>query len=273
MSKRMPKVGGTFLQAESEIAAINMVLRRGGRRRARHDLAPPRPGISLKGEGISYMAGADLPGVIINVAARRPGPRRHPALPGRLLAGHARRSGHGDFQIIVYAPSTVQEMADYCLRRLRHGRQVPHARHDPGRRHAGPDDGAGGAARAEDRELPDKPWATHGHKGPARAQRGELAVPRPPTTLEQPERGALRSATRPSSATSSAPRRISTEDADVVRGGLRRLRPRRPQRRARPPARQGIKAGLVRPITLWPFPEERPRGHGCALPRRISRWR
>ena len=87
MSKRMPQVGGTYLQAESEIAAINMVL---GASSAgvRAMTSSSSPGISLKGEGISYMAGSDLPAVIINVAARRPRPGRHPALPGGLLAGH-----------------------------------------------------------------------------------------------------------------------------------------------------------------------------------------
>ena len=92
MSKRMPKVGGTYLQAESEIAAINMVL---GASAAgvRAMTSSSSPGISLKGEGISYMAGSDLPAVIINV--QRGG-----------------ATGHGDFQILVFAPSTVQEMVD-----------------------------------------------------------------------------------------------------------------------------------------------------------------
>ncbi len=66
MSKRMPKIGGTYLQAESELAAVNMVL---GASAAgvRAMTSSSSPGISLKSEGISYMAGADLPGVIINV--------------------------------------------------------------------------------------------------------------------------------------------------------------------------------------------------------------
>ena len=72
MSKRMPKVGGTYLQAESEIAAINMVL---GASAAgiRAMTSSSSPGISLKGEGISYMAGSDLPAVIINVQRGGPG--------------------------------------------------------------------------------------------------------------------------------------------------------------------------------------------------------
>ena len=78
MAKRMPKIGGTYLQAESEVAAINMVL---GAASAgvRVMTSSSSPGISLKTEGISYIAGSDLPRV-----------RRHPAFPGRLLAGHPR---------------------------------------------------------------------------------------------------------------------------------------------------------------------------------------
>ena len=72
MSKRMPQVGGTYLQAESEIAAINMVL---GASAAgvRAMTSSSSPGVSLKGEGISYMAGSDLPAVIINVQRGGPG--------------------------------------------------------------------------------------------------------------------------------------------------------------------------------------------------------
>ena len=86
MAKMMPKVGGTYLQAESEVAAINMVYGASAAG-ARVMTSSSSPGISLKSEGISYMAGADLPGVIVNVQ-RGGGPRFHPALPGRLLAGH-----------------------------------------------------------------------------------------------------------------------------------------------------------------------------------------
>ena len=86
MAKRMPKIGGTYLQAESEIAAVNMVL---GAAAAgvRAMTSSSSPGISLKSEGISYMAGSDLPGAHHQRAARRPGPRRHSALTVGLLAG------------------------------------------------------------------------------------------------------------------------------------------------------------------------------------------
>ena len=110
MSKRMPQVNGTYLQAESEIAAINMVL---GASSAgvRAMTSSSSPGVSLKGEGISYMAGSDLPAVIINV--QRGGPGLGGIQPSQADYWQATKAtGHGDFQILVFAPSTVQEMVD-----------------------------------------------------------------------------------------------------------------------------------------------------------------
>ena len=73
------------------------------------------PGISLKSEGISYMAGADLPGVIVNV--QRGGPGLGSIQPSQADYWQATKAtGHGDFHIVVYAPSTVQEMADYAFK-------------------------------------------------------------------------------------------------------------------------------------------------------------
>ena len=110
MAKKMPKVGGTYLQAESEIAAINMVL---GASAAgvRAMTSSSSPGISLKGEGISYMAGSDLPGLIINV--QRGGPGLGGIQPSQADYWQATRGGgHGDYHVLVLAPSTVQEMVD-----------------------------------------------------------------------------------------------------------------------------------------------------------------
>ena len=114
MSKRMPKIGGTYLQAESEIAAINMVYGAASAG-ARAMTSSSSPGISLKGEGISYMAGSDLPGVIINV--QRGGPGLGGIQPSQSDYWQATRAtGHGDFFMPVLAPSTVQEMADCVYR-------------------------------------------------------------------------------------------------------------------------------------------------------------
>lgn len=110
MSKRMPKVGGIYLQAESEVSAINMVL---GAASAgvRAMTSSSSPGISLKSEGVSYIAGSDLPCVIIDVM--RGGPGLGGIQPSQADYWQATKAlGHGDFQLLVYAPASVQEMVD-----------------------------------------------------------------------------------------------------------------------------------------------------------------
>ena len=110
MSKRMPKIGGTFLQAESEIAAINMVYGTASTGR-RVMTSSSSPGVALKAEGISYLAGADLPALIVNV--QRGGPGIGGIQPSQSDYFFATRGpGHGDFRVIVLAPASVQEMAD-----------------------------------------------------------------------------------------------------------------------------------------------------------------
>ena len=110
----MPKEGRVFLQAESEIAAINMVL---GAASAgvRAMTSSSSPGISLKSEGVSYIAGSDLPCVIINV--QRGGPGLGGIQPSQSDYWQATKAlGHGDFQLLVYAPSSVQEMVDMVIK-------------------------------------------------------------------------------------------------------------------------------------------------------------
>lgn len=110
MARQLPKVGGTFLQAESEIAAINMVYGAAGAG-ARVMTSSSSPGISLKQEGISYIAGAQLPCVIVNIVRGGPGLGGiQPAQSDYFQA--VKGGGHGDYQLIVYAPATVQEAAD-----------------------------------------------------------------------------------------------------------------------------------------------------------------
>ena len=110
MAKKMPKIGGTFLQAESEVAAINMVYGAAGAG-ARVMTSSSSPGISLKQEGISYIAGADLPCVIINIVRGGPGLGGiQPAQSDYFQA--TKGGGHGDYHLLVFAPSSVQEMAN-----------------------------------------------------------------------------------------------------------------------------------------------------------------
>ncbi len=249
MAKMMPKVGGTYLQAESEVAAINMVYGASAAG-ARVMTSSSSPGISLKSEGISYMAGADLPGVIVNVQSGGPGLCSiQPSQADYWQATKA--TGHGDFHIVVYAPSTVQEMADYAFKAF-----------DTADKYRVPvmimADGMLGqmmepvvlpeALALED--LPEKPWppaATakrpHNVANPAVSDRVRSGVPRS---------RALRALRRHRRDRSRRPKPTLTEDADIVLvafGGAARV-----ARSAVNAAReQGIKAGFVRPM-LWPFP-------------------
>ena len=109
MAKRMPKIGGVFLQAESEIAAINMVIGTSAAGK-RTMTSSSSPGISLKSEGISYLAGCDLPALVVNV--QRGGPGLGGIQPSQSDYFQATKAlGHGDFRRIVLAPASVQEMA------------------------------------------------------------------------------------------------------------------------------------------------------------------
>ncbi|MCI5969926.1 MAG: 3-methyl-2-oxobutanoate dehydrogenase subunit beta, partial [Oscillospiraceae bacterium] len=110
MAKKMPKIGGTFLQAESEVAAINMVYGAGGAGK-RVMTSSSSPGISLKQEGISYIAGADVPCVVVNIVRGGPGLGGiQPAQSDYFQA--VKGGGHGDYHLIVLAPSSIQEMVD-----------------------------------------------------------------------------------------------------------------------------------------------------------------
>lgn len=113
MSRRLPEVGGIFLQAESEVAAINMVYGAAGAG-ARVMTSSSSPGISLKQEGISYIAGSELPCVIINIIRGGPGLGGiQPAQSDYFQA--TKGGGHGDYHLFVFAPASVQEMVDLIM--------------------------------------------------------------------------------------------------------------------------------------------------------------
>lgn len=117
MAKRMPQVGGCFLQAESEVAAINMVFGAAACG-VRVMTSSSSPGISLKQEGISYMAASRLPAVIVNV--QRGGPGLGNIAPMQCdYFQSTRGGGHGDYYTPVLAPSSVQEFADMASEAFR----------------------------------------------------------------------------------------------------------------------------------------------------------
>lgn len=251
MAKRMPKIGGTYLQAESEIAAVNMVL---GASAAgvRAMTSSSSPGISLKGEGISYMAGSDLPAVIINV--QRGGPGLGGIQPSQADYWQATKAlGHGDFQVLVFAPSTVQEMVNLVSDAFDKADQY----RMPAMILA---DGMLGQMM-EPVELPEKkeqapvekPWAACGHEG-KRKHNIVNSLYLTPNALE----GLVRERYERYETIKANEQRAEeyrTEDADVIvvaygassrvaRGAVNKAR------------EEGLKVGLVRPITLWPFPTD-----------------
>ena len=239
MAKHMPGRGGTYLQAESEVAAINMVYGAAAAG-ARVMTSSSSPGISLKTEGISYMAGADLPGGI---------------QPSQSDYWQATRAlGHGDFQVIVLAPSTVQEMADLAYEAfdLADEYRTPVMILADGMLGQMMEPVSLPAERSLD-ELPEKPWATVGHKG----QRAHNVVNSLYLTAEELERLNVERYERYAAIRRNEQRAESylVDDADIVVvafGGAARI-----ARSAVSLARaEGIKAGLIRPITLWPFPDE-----------------
>ena len=114
MAKRMPLIGGTFLQAESEVSAINMVYGAAAAGK-RAMTSSSSPGIALKSEGISYLAGSDLPALIINV--QRGGPGLGGIQPSQSDYFQSTKSaGHGDFHLVVLAPASVQEMVNLTFK-------------------------------------------------------------------------------------------------------------------------------------------------------------
>ena len=251
MAKRMPKIGGTYLQAESEVAAINMVL---GAASAgvRVMTSSSSPGISLKTEGISYIAGSDLPCLIINV--QRGGPGLGGIQPSQADYWQATRAtGHGDFHILVFAPATIQEMVD-----------LVYTAYDKADEYRMPSmilaDGMLGQMM-EPVEFPEKeadhqiekPWATTGHQN-KRPHNITNSLYLDPNELEQKvverfKRYEIIKEKEPMA------EEYLLEDAEIVLvsfGATARI-----VKSAVNSARaMGIKAGMIRPITLWPFPEK-----------------
>lgn len=112
-SRELPKIGGSFVQAESEVAAINMIYGCAGTG-TRCMTSSSSPGISLKQEGISYLAGAELPCVIVNMM--RGGPGLGSIQPSQTdYFQSTRGGGNGDYRVIAYAPASIQEMADLII--------------------------------------------------------------------------------------------------------------------------------------------------------------
>ncbi|MBQ3054438.1 MAG: 3-methyl-2-oxobutanoate dehydrogenase subunit VorB [Clostridia bacterium] len=251
MSKRMPKIdGGVFLQAESEIAAINMVIGVAATGK-RVMTSSSSPGISLKSEGLSYLAGCDLPALIVNV--QRGGPGLGGIQPSQSDYFHATRgAGHGDFHMLVLAPNSVQEMVSLVFKgfdlaeKYRMTAMIL-------------SDGTMGQMMepvsldmGEIKQY-DKPWALTGTE-----------LKRKPNIVNslylKPEELEVKNFERYEKykaieETEAMYDEYMMEDAEIciVAFGVAS----RVSQNAIDQARaQGIKVGMIRPITLWPFPKK-----------------
>ncbi len=249
MAKVMPKIGGTFLQAESEIAAINMVYGVASCG-LRVMTSSSSPGISLKGEGLSYLAGADLPALVVNV--QRGGPGLGGIQPSQSDYFQATRGGgHGDYHMIVLAPSSVQEMAELTVKgfeladKYRMTSMIL----------------ADGTMRQmmepvsldfEVEPVPEKPWATTGTK----MSREHNIINSLYLKPDELEKGNFERYEKYKKVEENEARyeEYLTDDADIVIAAFGIAA--RVSRNAVNEARAlGIKAGMIRPITLWPFPK------------------
>lgn len=249
LARRMPEVGGVFLQAESEVAAVNMVYGASGAG-ARVMTSSSGPGVSLKQEGISFLACAELPCLIVDVMRGGPG-------LGTIQASQAdyfqatRGGGHGDYRLLVLAPASVQEMAD-----------LAYASFDLAERYRTPvlllSDGVMGQMM-EPLVLPEErvvtstaPWATDGCRGRPRRLVKTLSLD--PADLEAHNRRLqAKYAEMELHETRSEAYRIEDAEVLVVAFGICARVAHTAVDNLR---ERGLPVGLFRPISLWPFPSK-----------------
>lgn len=249
MSRRLPEVGGTFIQAESEIAAINMVFGASACG-ARAMTSSSSPGISLKQEGISFLAGAQLPALIVNMQRGGPG-------LGNISASQAdyfqavKGGGHGDYKVLVYAPYNLQELWDLTMKSF-----------DKADEYRNPVMILGDAILGQMMEpfipnpyvrppLPEKTWALTGCKD--RKPNVVKSLYMGEGELEK-HNASLQAKYRKMKDREVLSQTYYVDDAELVvvafgiaarvaLSAIRRLR------------QEGHKIGLLRPVTLFPFPE------------------
>ena len=250
MAKKMPKIGGVFLQAESEIASINMVY---GAAAAgmRVMTSSSSPGISLKAEGLSYIAGSDVPALVVNV--QRGGPGLGGIQPSQSDYFQATKGGgHGDYRMIVLAPASVQEMATLTMKGF-----------DLADKYLMTSmilaDGTIGqmmepiSFEDADVRVYEKPWALTGTK----CQRehnivNSLYLKPDELEIKNFQRYERYKVVEENEAMWEA---YMMEDAQlcIVAFGIASRVAKNAVVAAR---KEGIKVGLIRPITLWPFPKK-----------------
>lgn len=251
MARELPKIGGVFVQAESEVAAINMIYGAAGTG-ARVLTSSSSVGIALKQEGISYIAGAELPCVIINISRGGPGLGGiQPSQADYFMC--TRGGGNGDYRHPVYAPATVQEAVDLTMEAF----NVADYYRTPVMVLG---DGMIGQMmepvefrEPRKRDLPAKDWATTGTEGkrkpniinslfldPQALEDHNWKLDRKYKEIEEKE--VMYEMYKMEEAQLVFVAYGTT--ARIVKNAVEALR------------EEGIKAGLIRPITLWPFPNK-----------------
>ncbi len=250
MAKKMPKIGGVFLQAESEIASINMVY---GAAAAgmRVMTSSSSPGISLKTEGLSYIAGSDVPAFVVNV--QRGGPGLGGIQPSQSDYFQATKGGgHGDYKMIVLAPASVQEMASLTIKGFNLADKYLMTSMILA-------DGTIGQMMEpisfEDAEIEtyEKPWALTGTEGKRKHNIVNSLYLKPEELeIKNMERFDRYKVVEENEAMWEE---YQMEDAEicVVAFGIASRVAKNAVAAARA---EGIKVGLIRPITLWPFPKD-----------------
>lgn len=251
MAREFGKTGGTFLQAESEVAAINMVYGAAGAG-ARVMTSSSSPGIALKQEGISYMAGSELPAVIVNIV--RGGPGLGGIQPAQSdYYQSTRGGGNGDYNMIVYAPANLQEAVDLVMEAF----EVADYYRNPVMVVG---DGMIGQMmepiefkEPKKRELPPKDWATTGTQG-KRKPNIINSLRLDPQELENLN-FKFQEKYKEMEEKEVRYEMFNMENAEIVftaygttarivKNAIEMLK------------EEGINAGLIRPITLWPFPHK-----------------
>ena len=251
MAKKLPKVGGVFLQAESEVAAINMVYGAGSTG-TRVLTSSSSPGISLKQEGLSYIAGYQVPAVVVYIDLGGPGLGGiQPAQSDYFQA--TRGGGHGDYRQIVLAPSSVQELYELTVEAFNLSDRYRMVTMILG-------DGILGQMMevvefrdSEPIERQETPWATVGH-GFEREQNIITSIHLSPAVLEKMNQN-LQDKYKIITEKECRYELFNAEDADlfiVAYGTVARIA----KSVIELAKQEGMKVGLVRPITVWPFPTQ-----------------
>ncbi|HOM02703.1 MAG TPA: 3-methyl-2-oxobutanoate dehydrogenase subunit VorB [Acetivibrio sp.] len=249
LAKKMPEVGGTFIQAESEVAAINMVYGAASAG-ARVLTSSSSPGISLKQEGLSYLAGAELPAVVVNIV--RCGPGLGGILPAQCDYFQAvKGGGHGDYKMVVLAPSSVQELYELTVEAFNIADRYRIVSMIMGDGILGQMMEAVEFKDVENIEKVDKPWATTGTQM-KREHNTVTSIYIQPEVLEKHNQK-LQAKYRLIEEKETRVETYNCEDADIIVtafGTVARI----VKNVIKMAQKEGIKVGLIRPITLWPFP-------------------